>query len=258
METNNLQNNLMPLLAADDIECRVGVCRQSGCTLLLYKDARVDMRILDMVFGPANWQRRHEIIDGNLYCTIDVWDDRKQAWVSKQDVGTESNTEKEKGRASDAFKRAAFNWGIGRELYTAPLIWVTLTEKDFDTRQKIKTKFFVREISYTDERQINGLVIVDSKNVVRYQMNATTVTTAHDSVSNNQQGQSPIGSGSFIFTGAQLQQAINEANAATDEQSMKQVWTKWSNECPPLCNVGTDFYKTVCEKRLTFNTNAAK
>lgn len=130
---------VIPLLTAQDIECRVqGVSRSKGtgrvgAVLLLYKDARVDMRILDQVFGPGNWQRTHEVINGNLFCNIDIWDTQKGAWVRKQDVGVESNTEKEKGQASDAFKRAGFNVGIGRELYTAPFVYVELADKVFQT-----------------------------------------------------------------------------------------------------------------------------
>src|SRR5690554_1395175 len=117
-------------LRADEIECRVQIVKENGCSLLLYKDARVDMNILDETFGVENWQRHHEIVNGNLFCNVGVRFSRENnygEWVWKQDVGTESNTEKEKGQASDSFKRACFNWGIGRELYTAPFIWVTLT-----------------------------------------------------------------------------------------------------------------------------------
>ena len=101
------KNSIRPLLASE-IECRVGTMKPdgSGCSLLLYKDARVDMRILDEVFGEMNWKRHHDVVNGNLFCTLSIWDNEKKEWVSKQDVGTESSTEKEKGQASDAFKRA--------------------------------------------------------------------------------------------------------------------------------------------------------
>lgn len=126
----------IPLLTEQDIDCRVQSVSKAktgrvGAVLLLYKDARVDMRILDQVFGPGNWQRTHEVINGNLFCNIDIWDDEKKTWVRKQDVGTESNTEKEKGQASDSFKRAGFNVGIGRELYTGPFIYVELADGEF-------------------------------------------------------------------------------------------------------------------------------
>lgn len=111
-------------LRADEIECRVSTVSEKGASVLLYKTARTDMDLLDETVGPMNWQRTHQIIEGNLYCTISIWDDEKKQWVAKQDVGTESNTEKEKGQASDSFKRAGFCWGIGRELYTGPFIWI--------------------------------------------------------------------------------------------------------------------------------------
>ena len=157
----------MRTLQANEIECRVGHSTAKGASLLLYKDARVDMRMLDEIYGPTNWERYHEVVNGNLFCTVRVWDSEKGCWVSKQDVGTESNTEKEKGEASDSFKRACFNWGIGRELYTAPFIWVTLTDADM-TGGKITTKFFCREIGYNENREINHLVIVDGKGNARF------------------------------------------------------------------------------------------
>ena len=132
--TKTKDTPIIRLLKADEIECRVGTVSKdnTGCSLLLYKDARVDMRMLDEVFGPTNWKRSHEVINGSLFCTLSIWDSEKKEWVGKQDVGTESYTEKEKGQASDAFKRAGFNWGIGRELYTAPFIWIKLANNDFN------------------------------------------------------------------------------------------------------------------------------
>ena len=114
-------------LRADEIDCRIATISDKGLSLLLYKDARVDMRLLDEVVGPLNWKRSHQMIGDNLYCTLEVWDEEKKQWISKQDVGTESFTEKEKGQASDSFKRAGFCFGIGRELYTAPFIWISPT-----------------------------------------------------------------------------------------------------------------------------------
>ena len=136
-------------LTAGDIECRVSTESDKGCSLLLYKDARCDMKILDETVGPENWKRSHELINGNLFCNVSLWDEGKKEWVTKQDVGTESYTEKEKGQASDAFKRACFNWGIGRELYTAPFIWiksgdVTLAQKN--GKSTTYDKFSVEQI----------------------------------------------------------------------------------------------------------------
>lgn len=109
-------------LRADEIECRVAQATENGVSILLYKDARCDQNILDETVGEFGWQRCHTRDNAN--CIVSLWDEKKQQWISKEDTGTESNTEKEKGLASDSFKRACFNWGIGRELYTAPFIWV--------------------------------------------------------------------------------------------------------------------------------------
>lgn len=157
------------LLTKDDIECRVAQVDKGmkWCSLLLYKDARVDMNILDETFGSMNWKRHHEFINGRLFCTVEVYDKEKGQWVSKQDVGTESSTEAEKGQASDAFKRACFNFGIGRELYTAPKIFVNLNPADINGQNKVKTHFHVGQIDYTGS-VISSLQIVDDKGAVRY------------------------------------------------------------------------------------------
>lgn len=157
------------LLSAQDIECRAQQVAKdfSWCSLLLYKNARVDMQILDETFGRFGWKRSHELINGKLYCTVSIYDDEKGQWVSKQDVGVESNTEAEKGQASDAFKRACFNVGIGRELYTAPKIFISLTKDDVKN-SRLSTRFEVRAIEYTNN-QISYLQIVDNKGILRYE-----------------------------------------------------------------------------------------
>lgn len=114
-------------LKAEEVECRVGQCSEKGVSLLLYKDARCDMTLLDEVVGPENWDCSYESIDGKLFCTVGIRcspEGSYHDWVYKQDTGTPSNMEAQKGEASDAFKRACFKWGIGRELYTSPFIWV--------------------------------------------------------------------------------------------------------------------------------------
>lgn len=133
-------------LTAAEVECRVATCSDKGVSLLLYKDARCDMKILDETVGAENWQRKHDVVNGNLFCTVSIWDDEKKTWISKQDVGVESYTEKEKGQASDSFKRACVNWGIGRELYTAPFIWVSADKINMSQdkgRWTTREKFYV-------------------------------------------------------------------------------------------------------------------
>lgn len=161
------------LLRAEEIECRVSVINEKGLGLLLFKDARVDQKILDETFTPFGWKRTHQSIDGNLYCTVEVWDEGKKQWIAKQDVGTESYAEKEKGQASDSFKRACFNWGVGRELYTAPFIWVSAEfakiEKKGD-RYITKDQFKVQAITYNAQREISALSIINGRGQKVYEL----------------------------------------------------------------------------------------
>lgn len=144
-------------LNKDEIEIRVGSTKEKGLSLLLYKDARCDMNILDETVGAFNWKRSHSVINDNLFAEVCLWDSAKGQWVCKQDVGVESYTEKQKGEASDSFKRACFNWGIGRKLYTSPFIWIS------GESAKMKyDKWRVKEIEY-DEYRITKLVIVNVK-----------------------------------------------------------------------------------------------
>lgn len=196
------------LLNADEIDARVATVNQKGCSLLLYKDARCDMKLLDETFGPMNWKRSHEVIDGNLYCNVSVWDEEKKMWITKQDVGVESYTEKEKGQASDAFKRACFNFGIGRELYTAPFIWVTITNDDLNEQKKIKTSFKVQSIGYNEKREITSLVIVDNKGNKRYEMGKIIKPKTEPQKSEQTDT---------------LAMALQEVNAATSLEVVKQI-----------------------------------
>lgn len=157
-------------LKANEIDCRISQINENGLTLLLYKDARVDMDILDETVGAKNWQRSHTRDNAN--CIIEIWDEDKKQWVKKEDTGTESFTEKEKGLASDSFKRAGFNWGIGRELYTAPFIYIPVKDKegqanyepkDKNNKKTTYTKFSVEAIKIED-KVITGLSIRNDKN----------------------------------------------------------------------------------------------
>lgn len=149
-------------LRADEIECRISTVKANGLSLLLYKDARCDMNILDEVVGAENWQRQHSRDNAN--CTVSIWDTEKKQWISKEDTGTESFTEKEKGLASDSFKRACFNWGIGRELYTAPFIWIPASDCTIKQKADGKTytcfdRFNVSEFGCDKDKHINRLQI---------------------------------------------------------------------------------------------------
>ena len=155
--------NMFRTLRADEIDCRIAQIKDTangkGLSLLLYKDARCDQNILDEVVGPYKWKREHT--RDNRNCIVSIWSDELKQWISKEDTGTESNTEREKGLASDSFKRACFNWGIGRELYTAPFIWINGKDcniKESKGRLTCYDRFTVKGIGYTDG-VITGLEI---------------------------------------------------------------------------------------------------
>lgn len=153
------------LLKADEISCRVNQINDKGLTLLLYKDARVDMDILDETVGCMNWKK--EYTRDNRNCIVSIWDSEKKEWISKEDTGTESNNEAEKGLASDSFKRACVNWGIGRELYTAPFIYIPASKVEITPKgNKFTTydKFHVEAIKYDKNRNIIALSIKNQNN----------------------------------------------------------------------------------------------
>lgn len=167
-------------LKAEEIDVRVSQIGDTGFSLLLYKDARCDMNILDESVGALNWKREHTRDNAN--CIVSIWDKEKNQWVSKEDTGTESNTEKEKGLASDSFKRACFNWGIGRELYTAPFIWVSDTSyisvSKKTGKQQVNERFKVSSIEINEDKIITNLEIVDRKGRVVFTTKKPTPKTA--------------------------------------------------------------------------------
>lgn len=140
-------------LRNDEIEVRIQSNSEKGSILLLYKTARTDSKILDETVGPMNWKCEYKEIKNNMYCGISIYNEKTKEWVTKWNCGTESNTEKEKGEASDALKRAGFTWGIGTELYTSPLIFV----KKEDIKSKYD-KFSVEKIQI-ENGEITGLAI---------------------------------------------------------------------------------------------------
>lgn len=161
-------------LKASEIDVKPQTVKENGFSLLLYKNARVDMDVLDETVGPMNWQRKHSRENAN--CIVSIYDEDKKIWVEKEDTGTESFTEKEKGLASDSFKRACFNWGIGRELYTSPFIWISdskYIKKNKEGKLTLTDKFSVKEITIVD-KVITELEIIDNKGVVVFSTNLKT------------------------------------------------------------------------------------
>ncbi len=221
------------LLRADEIECRVATIRKNGLALLLYKDARCDQNILDETVGAMNWQRHHNRDNAN--CIVSIWDSEKKQWIEKEDTGTESYTEKEKGLASDSFKRACFNWGIGRELYTAPFMWVKADEckiEERDNRCICNDRFEVKEIEY-EGRKISLVKI-------------TNTTLGNDIVFTHKSKRS-TGSKSAKPKAAKEKPA-ESTPGKPEETANKKIDTVQAKSLRALCQrVGID-EKAICEK----------
>ena len=150
---------VFPLLAAEDIEVRVGNFNKAKtkCTLLLYKTARTDAKILDEVVGCYNWQKKFYELKGVIYCSLGIYFEDRKEWIWKDDAGAETQIETEKGTASDAFKRAAFAWSLGRELYSAPKIWLDNPDNYCD--------FEVEHISYNEKNRTIKELVISAKNI---------------------------------------------------------------------------------------------
>lgn len=164
------KKRMFRLLTASEMDCRVSTVKENGFSILLYKDARCDMNILDETVSPMGWKREH--LRDNANCVVSLWDEEKKQWISKEDTGTESFTEKAKGLASDSFKRACFNWGIGRELYTAPFIWINAEAREVfkknDGKFTTYAKMRVQTVVYNEKGEISSLVIIDKAGNVRH------------------------------------------------------------------------------------------
>ena len=190
MKENEILKKLSEPLAIEDIDFRVQSINKGGfATILAYKNARVDMKRLDEVCG-VYWQDKYELIDGQLFCSIGVKINNE--WIWRQDVGTESMTEKTKGRASDAYKRSGFRWGIGRELYYYPLIQVKLNPDEFEifngkAKQtwNLKLKDWVWDVEFEDKKVVS-LTAKDEKGVLRFNFPNKTKIQQPDLTKNTQ------------------------------------------------------------------------
>lgn len=170
-----------PLLTADQIEVKIKQCTEKGAVALLYKTARTDMELLDSTLGAGNWFNEYTEVKGNLFCTIYMREDAQSDWVAKQDCGIESRADSDgnekKGEASDAFKRAGFRCGIGRELYTAPFVFLKVaTMKNdrgkYDLVDRYK-RYSVSSIGYDEQSRINDLVVADDAGTIVYTLKKT-------------------------------------------------------------------------------------
>lgn len=225
----------MRLLKANEIEVKVKQVKETGLVALLYKTARTDMDILDEEYGAENWQCEYEEIKGNMYCKIGIWSEKLSQWIWKQDCGIESREDGEgnekKGEASDAFKRAGFKWGIGRELYTSPFIWITsdvATIKSFKDKYTCNDKFSVKKIEYNDNREIIALEIVNQKNKVVYTFGTKTPIVMQKN-DDTEEKTEPVNKTSVNGVSIQCQKEINDANTLV---ALTNVYKKYEQAEP--------------------------
>lgn len=224
-----MEKNLIRLLKADEIECRISAVNAKGLSLLLYKDARADQRILDETFGPFGWKRSHQCIDGNLYCTVEILDRETGEWVAKQDVGTSGYTEKEKSQASDSFKRACFNWGIGRELYSAPYIWIPADRVNIQMKNDkycCYGKFTVMDIGYSGERGISSIRIADERGRTVYEMVPETKSGPEKSAEGLSEKQMNAFSAELERTGVDIQTVKERYQIGNPREMSQELYEK--------------------------------
>lgn len=229
------------MLRADEIDVRVQQVGSSKsghyAILLLYKDARVDMTLLDEHFGVYGWQREHNFKNGRNYCRVAVLNPDGGGWVIKEDVGTESNTEEVKGEASDAFKRACFNLGIGRELYSAPKIIINIANDEVvaGDRSKFRLKgnisFNVAEFECDAQRNISKLVITDNKGQVRYQMGTKPAVPdySQEAMLSEPSREIPrrVEEKPADDTNLDLAIALNDVRNAPTRKELDALWKQW-------------------------------
>lgn len=172
-DKKDITKELRKPLKIENVDFRVQSVSPKGyVTILAYKDARVDMQRLDDVCGSLNWKREHT--RDNKNCIVSIWDETKEQWVSKEDTGAESFADKEKGLASDSFKRACFNWGIGIELYDYPFIFFQLYPDEFkveNNKTKTTFKFNLKKWKWdleTKDGVIERLTAKDNSGRLRY------------------------------------------------------------------------------------------
>ena len=226
-------------LRKDEIEVRVASTQNNVAQLLLYKTARTDAAILDETFGQFNWQCSYSEIKGNLFCTISVRDPNTNEWISKSDCGVESNIEKEKGEASDAFKRSGFKWGVGVELYSTPRIKIPIEESDMYNGRFCQT-FSLKNIEISPDHKITSLTIQDRRGNVRYTYNAQDNTERFNfsqpirvAATANPRRKTRYTNDEFISRmSEEKQKYLNDYNALNKLKRFYDWWMAADTKCP--------------------------
>ena len=245
-------------LRKDEIEVRVASTQNNVAQLLLYKTARTDAAILDETFGQFNWQCSYSEIKGNLFCTISVRDPNTNEWISKSDCGAESNIEKEKGEASDAFKRAGTRWGAGAELYSAPKIKIPIEESDMYNGRFCQS-FSLKDIQISPDHKITSLTIQDRRGNVRYTYNAQDNTERFDfsqpirvAATAQPKRKTKYTNDEFISRmSEEKQKYLNDYNALNKLKRFYDWWMAADTKCPNKTRVEAmnyfDFEKRIAE-----------
>lgn len=219
-------------LRKDEIEVRVASTQNNVAQLLLYKTARTDAAILDETFGQFNWQCSYSEIKGNLFCTISVRDPNTNEWISKMDCGSESNIEKEKGEASDAFKRSGFRWGIGVELYSTPRIKIPIEESDMYNGRFCQS-FSLKDIEISPDHKITSLSIQDRRGNVRYTYNSQDNTERFDFDFSQPKRKTRYTNDEFISRmSEEKQKYLNDYNALNKLKRFYDWWMATDTKCP--------------------------
>lgn len=235
------------LLKASEIEVRVQSynANTGKAIFLLYIDSRACVKLLNETFGIDGWQREHIEVNGKLFCSIKIWSERLNQWIIKQDVGTESNTEKEKGQVSDSFKRALVNLGL-TELYTAPMISVPVSGNDI-YNGKCTLKLSVKEVDYNEDREIIKLVLVDKFDKVRYTFNkGEAVKVESNAYSNNNNNTTKIAN--YKLSEKQIARLIAIGKKAGQDEAIIKKVAKKDYKVENLEDLNKADYEALCER----------
>ena len=166
-------------LRAEEIEVRTQSVKNNKANMLLYINSRSATDLLDETYGMENWMIEYKDVAGQIYGRLSVYDTETDRWVVREDTGSESNVEAEKGLASDILKRCIVRLGV-TELYSSPKI-------QWEDDGYGNTGYKVSEIEYDDRRNITHLVIVNRFGKEQFRWDRTQKIQMVQQVTNNTQ-----------------------------------------------------------------------